>query len=152
MIIVKSHFCFYYQLMINNTHIPRWQGSWDQHGAHLGPTGPRWAPCWPHEHAIWLLLLVCSKSTWHTSSPTATYCIGEMVLLFEIWLKYIDISNYVNHTTLSSAIGIFTTAVSNACCATLPINPPCFTYLVMKPEYSVRSHSMTADVLAQGDI
>ena len=24
-------------------------GSWDQHGVHLGPTGPRWAPCWPHE-------------------------------------------------------------------------------------------------------
>ena len=24
-------------------------GSWGQHGAHLGPTGPRWAPCWPHE-------------------------------------------------------------------------------------------------------
>ena len=20
-----------------------------QHGAHLGPAGPRWAPCWPHE-------------------------------------------------------------------------------------------------------
>ena len=20
-----------------------------QHGAHLGPTGPRWAPCWPYE-------------------------------------------------------------------------------------------------------
>ena len=19
------------------------------HGAHMGPTGPRWAPCWPHE-------------------------------------------------------------------------------------------------------
>ena len=19
------------------------------HGAHLGPTGPRWTPCWPHE-------------------------------------------------------------------------------------------------------
>ena len=28
---------------------PWWQGSWGQHGAHLGPTGPRWAPCWPHE-------------------------------------------------------------------------------------------------------
>ena len=26
-----------------------WQGSWGQHGAHMGPTGPRWAPCWPHE-------------------------------------------------------------------------------------------------------
>ena len=25
------------------------QGSWGQHGAHLGPTGPRWAPSWPHE-------------------------------------------------------------------------------------------------------
>ena len=24
-------------------------GSWSQHGAHLGPVGPRWAPCWPHE-------------------------------------------------------------------------------------------------------
>ena len=23
--------------------------SWGQHGADLGPVGPRWAPCWPHE-------------------------------------------------------------------------------------------------------
>ena len=23
--------------------------SMGQHGAHLGPTGPRWAPCWAHE-------------------------------------------------------------------------------------------------------
>ena len=23
--------------------------SWGQHGAYLGPTGPRWAPCWPQE-------------------------------------------------------------------------------------------------------
>ena len=30
--------------------VPWWQCSWDQHGAHLGPTGARWAPCWPHEH------------------------------------------------------------------------------------------------------
>ena len=22
---------------------------WSQHGAHLGPVGPRWAPCWPHK-------------------------------------------------------------------------------------------------------
>ena len=28
---------------------PRKQGSWGQHGAHLGPVGPRWAPCRPHE-------------------------------------------------------------------------------------------------------
>ena len=25
------------------------QSPWGQHGAHLGPVGPRWAPCWPHE-------------------------------------------------------------------------------------------------------
>ena len=24
-------------------------GAWDQPGAHLGPTRPRWAPCWLHE-------------------------------------------------------------------------------------------------------
>ena len=23
--------------------------SWGQLGAHLGPIGPRWTPCWPHE-------------------------------------------------------------------------------------------------------
>ena len=28
---------------------PREQRSWGQYGAHLGPLGPRWAPCWPHE-------------------------------------------------------------------------------------------------------
>ena len=28
---------------------PREQSSCGQHGAHLGPVGPRWAPCWPHE-------------------------------------------------------------------------------------------------------
>ena len=29
--------------------LPWQQGSWCQRGAYLGPTGPRWAPCWPHE-------------------------------------------------------------------------------------------------------
>ena len=28
--------------------LPWEQGLWGQHVAHLGPTGPRWAPCWPH--------------------------------------------------------------------------------------------------------
>ena len=26
--------------------------SWGQHGAHLGPVGPRWAPCWSMNPAI----------------------------------------------------------------------------------------------------
>ena len=37
--------------------IPWKQGLWGQHGVHLGPTGPRWAPCCPHEscyRGIWI--------------------------------------------------------------------------------------------------
>ena len=29
--------------------LPRWQNLCGQRGAHLGPVGPRWAPCCPHE-------------------------------------------------------------------------------------------------------
>ena len=32
-----------------NRQATRWQSSWGQHVAHLGPVGPRWAPCWPRE-------------------------------------------------------------------------------------------------------
>ena len=31
------------------SHHPWEQGSWGLHGAHLGPTGPRWALCGPRE-------------------------------------------------------------------------------------------------------
>ena len=47
------------------------QSSWGQHGAHLGPVGPRWAPCWPHEpcyrdpcettHVLLVKLMIASK-------------------------------------------------------------------------------------------
>ena len=37
------------QYMPTNIIHPCYQGSWGQHGVHLGTTGPRWAPCWPHE-------------------------------------------------------------------------------------------------------
>ena len=33
----------------NDMQIPRQQSSWGQHGAHLGPVGPSWASCSPHE-------------------------------------------------------------------------------------------------------
>ena len=45
-------FCFSHDGDVCNTVLycmPWYQGSWGQHGAHLGPTGPKWAPCWPHE-------------------------------------------------------------------------------------------------------
>ena len=36
-----KHFFFSEKIVIS--------GSWGQYEAHLGPTGPRWAVCWPHE-------------------------------------------------------------------------------------------------------
>ena len=34
------------------------------HGAHLGPTGPRWSPCWPHEPCL------LSGTHWQGTSST----------------------------------------------------------------------------------
>ena len=49
----KYHFTIryhdYHMISLGYHDYPRKQGSWGLHGAHLGPTGPRWAPCWPHE-------------------------------------------------------------------------------------------------------
>ena len=42
-LLLKRHFWIY---SLNH---PRQQSSWDQHWAHLGPVGPIWAQCWPHE-------------------------------------------------------------------------------------------------------
>ena len=38
------------------------KGSWGLHGAHLGPTGPRWAPCWPHELCYLGIAILLSSS------------------------------------------------------------------------------------------
>ena len=51
------------------THIDLWgwpweRGSWGQHRADLGPTGPRWAPCWPHE--LCYLGPFSNLYTWYT--------------------------------------------------------------------------------------
>ena len=44
LVFVPTHIC------VTRPQLNPWQqGSWGQHGSHLGPTGPRWAPCWPHE-------------------------------------------------------------------------------------------------------
>ena len=44
--------CYWCRGLVLSGRIPNngpWQqGSWGQHGAHLGPTGPMWAPCGPH--------------------------------------------------------------------------------------------------------
>ena len=57
-VIIASHydvmtlemFSHYYRFVNGIGWSHSWQqGLWDQHVAHLGPTGPRRASCWPHE-------------------------------------------------------------------------------------------------------
>ena len=36
--------------MYSWTKQPTKRFSWGLHGFHLGPVGPRWAPCWPHDN------------------------------------------------------------------------------------------------------
>ena len=58
--------------------------AWGQHGAHLGPTGPRWAPCWPHE----LCYLGClTTATWRCRKNFSQW---ERSFLWKLcchWLK-----------------------------------------------------------------
>ena len=64
---------------------PRQQNSWGQHGAHLGPVGPRRAPSWPHEpcyqgcflefhgRTLHLVILRCTEITYTVkSSPCSS--------------------------------------------------------------------------------
>ena len=51
---------------------PRWQSSWGQHGAHLGPVGPRWAPCWPHESCYQGCCLLVGSNPPMSESKTGT--------------------------------------------------------------------------------
>ena len=50
---------------------PRKQSSWGQHGAHLGPVGPRWAPCWPHKP--------CYQGTLHGHSSLPS--MGDLIVI-----------------------------------------------------------------------
>ena len=52
--------------------------------AHLGPTGPRWAPCWPHELFYlgrdWIKQII-------TTNIYTTYCYSQTVLQYTWILK-----------------------------------------------------------------
>ena len=45
-VLMHGTFQLTWRSVIRISLIARFMG---QHGAHLSPTGPRWAPCWPHE-------------------------------------------------------------------------------------------------------
>ena len=44
----KVH-CYFFSIIMESLQWPNNYPDSKVHGAHLGPTGPRWAPCWPHE-------------------------------------------------------------------------------------------------------
>ena len=83
---------------------PWQQGSWGQHEAHLGPTGPRWPPCWPHElcYLGWLdrqiqilelisfdHLTVGLSRVWFPSWPiNFVKCLCGM--MFHYWDRFLD--------------------------------------------------------------
>ena len=54
---VFSHSCIPVITMQRYTNPDNVQGSWGQHGAHLGPTGPRWPHVDPMNFAIWVKFL-----------------------------------------------------------------------------------------------
>ena len=66
-----------------------------QHGAHLGPTGPRWAPCWPHE------LCYLGWHSVHSMNYAYYWCLSriiwEVVLgwIAQLFLKNIHLSCYL---------------------------------------------------------
>ena len=63
-------------------------GSWGQHGAHLGTTGPMCAPCWPHESCylgigyLWQPMLIWSNNQ---IKHCISYCICWCLCIFWCW-------------------------------------------------------------------
>ena len=54
---------WYEWCMVRPAAYPPWQqGSLGHHGAHLGPTGSRWAPCWPHELCYLGAVTICKAA------------------------------------------------------------------------------------------
>ena len=67
------------------------QGSWGQHGAHLGRTGPRWAPCWHQEtllsgkvSIVWLVHCVGLESAYWPYSEI-TCLAGWLSTMKSLW-------------------------------------------------------------------
>ena len=63
-----------------HTLIARFMGP---HGAHLGPTGPRWAPYWPHE----LCYLGTLKMQPHPQRPMIQIFSRALAELSIVWNK-----------------------------------------------------------------
>ena len=59
---------------------------WGQHGAHLGPVGRKWAPCWPHDP--------CYQGCWyheHSSSHRKQFQPVRTVFKYAQWHRLLRI-------------------------------------------------------------
>ena len=65
--------------------IARFMGlTWGQHGAHLGPVGPRWAPCWPHEPCYQGCHFIRNRNIGYARSVPP--CLSKItMLIIKIW-------------------------------------------------------------------
>ena len=85
--------------------IPRLQGSWVQYGVHLGPTGPRWAPCLPHA----LCYLGCDPFT-KDIFPFTIKWDGKWLCYFE---QQITLKIGTCHDAIATCTNIFQTNMYN---------------------------------------
>ena len=92
----------WHQLSVVITHQlqqPPWQqGSWGQHGAHLGPTGPRWAPCWPHDSCH----LGSQSIPGRINSPLAVYIWHGCIGIIFVWKRHEDMSACNGNSSVAS--------------------------------------------------
>ena len=53
---------------------------------HLGPAGPRWAPCWPHEPCYQGWSLLCSLSIYYVRSSAGAMVITKPIMIISVAL------------------------------------------------------------------
>ena len=61
-----------------DAHLPWYQGSWGQHGAHLGPTGPRW----PHVLCYLVMILYEYATCYFTMKLVSTSIYNSLVIIW----------------------------------------------------------------------
>ena len=71
----------WYDLFIVHEHWSS-QDSCGQHGAHLGPPGPRWAPRWPHEF--------CYQCQWSNNKHNVNATKLAPFCTWHLWITFLD--------------------------------------------------------------
>ena len=65
-------------------------------GAHLGPVGPRWAPCWPHEPCCQGITRTWPRITWLICPEVQDICVRDHACCVSI-VRYMIFHNIGRH-------------------------------------------------------